>query len=89
MLESSAECHELESTRFRKGAKQAFIPNVALSRSICKDCQNNEGTINAITLEPELEQTVQASIQRTEQGSFLTIDPNLDQEILRAIGHLR
>ena len=53
------------------------------------DCQNNEGTINAITLEPELEQTVQASIQRTEQGSFLTIDPNLDQEILRAIGHLR
>ncbi len=60
---------------------------VALSRSICKEYQNNEGTINVITLDPGIEQTVQASIQRTEQGSFLTIDPNVGQEILQAIGH--
>lgn len=58
---------------------------VALSRSICKEYQNNEGTINVITLDPGIEQTIQASIQRTEQGSFLTIDPNVGQEILQAI----
>ncbi len=58
---------------------------VALARSICKEYQNNEGTINVITLDPGIEQTVQGSIQRTEQGSFLTIDPNVGQEILQAI----
>ena len=58
---------------------------VALSRSICKEYQNNEGTINVITLDPGIEQTVQSAIQRTEQGSFLTIDPNVGQEILQAI----
>jgi len=60
---------------------------VALARSICKEYQNNEGTINVITLDPGIEQTVQASIQRTEQGSFLTIDPNVGQEILQAISN--
>lgn len=60
---------------------------VALSRSICKEYQNNEGTINVITLDPGIEQTVQAAIQRTEQGSFLTIDPNVGQEILQAISN--
>lgn len=58
---------------------------VALSRAICKEYQNNEGTINVITLDPGIEQTIQASIQRTEQGSFLTIDPMVGQEILQAI----
>jgi flagellar biosynthesis protein FlhA len=60
---------------------------VALARSICKEYQNNEGTINVITLDPGIEQTVQAAIQRTEQGSFLTIDPNVGQEILQAISN--
>lgn len=60
---------------------------VSLSRSICKEYQNNEGTINVITLDPGIEQTIQASIQRTEQGSFLTIDPNVGQEILQAISN--
>jgi flagellar biosynthesis protein FlhA len=59
---------------------------VALSRTICKEYMNNEGTINVITLDPQIEQTIQASIQRTEGGSFLTLDPNMGQEILQAIG---
>ncbi|MGE0496106.1 MAG: flagellar biosynthesis protein FlhA [Vulcanimicrobiota bacterium] len=58
---------------------------VSLSRSICKEYMNNEGTINVITLDPGIEQTIQAAIQRTEQGSFLTLDPNVGQEILQAI----
>ncbi|MEW6277405.1 MAG: flagellar biosynthesis protein FlhA [Candidatus Eremiobacterota bacterium] len=58
---------------------------VALSRVICKEYMNNEGTINVITLDPQIEQVIQQSIQRTEAGSFLTLDPNTGQEILQSI----
>ncbi len=58
---------------------------VALSRTICKEYVNNEGTINVITLDPGVEQTVQAAVQRTEHGSFLTLDPNTGQLILKGL----
>jgi flagellar biosynthesis protein FlhA len=58
---------------------------VALARSICREYQNDEGTINVMTLDPVIEQTLQSAIQKTEQGSFLTIDPTTGQEILQAI----
>jgi flagellar biosynthesis protein FlhA len=59
---------------------------VALCRTICKEYMNNEGTINVIALDPQIEQTIQGSIQRTDAGSFLALDPNMGQEILQAIG---
>ncbi len=58
---------------------------VSLSRVICKEYSNNEGTINVITLDPQIEHLVQSAIQRTDMGSFLTLDPNVGQEILQAI----
>lgn len=58
---------------------------VALSRTICKEYMNNEGTINVLTLDPQIEQTIQQSIHRSETGSFLNLDPNMGQEILQAI----
>jgi flagellar biosynthesis protein FlhA len=60
---------------------------VALSRVICKEYMNNEGTISVITLDPQIEQIISSSIQRTEMGSFLTLDPNVGQEILQAISN--
>lgn len=60
---------------------------VSLSRVICKDYCNNDGTINVITLDPKIEQMIQGAIQRSELGSFLTLDPNLGQEILQAISN--
>jgi len=59
---------------------------VALSRVICKEYMNNDGIINVVTLDPQIEQIITQSIQRTELGSFLTLDPNIGQEILVAIG---
>jgi flagellar biosynthesis protein FlhA len=59
---------------------------VALSRVICKEYMNNEGVVNVITLDPQIEQMVAQSIQRTEMGSFLALDPNIGQVILQAIG---
>ncbi len=59
---------------------------VALSRVICKEYMNNEGVINVITLDPQIEQLIAQSIQRTEMGSFLALDPNMGQEVLMSIG---
>ncbi len=59
---------------------------VALSRVICKEYVNNEGVINVITLDPQIEQVIAQSIQRTEMGSFLALDPNMGQEVLGSIG---
>lgn len=58
----------------------------SLSRVICREYTNNEGMINVFTLDPQIEQVVSQSVQRTEFGSFLTLDPEVGQEILRAIG---
>lgn len=59
---------------------------VSLSRVICRDYMNNEGVINVIALDPQVEQMIAGSIQRSEVGSFLAIDPNLGQEILTRLG---
>ncbi|MCE1247193.1 MAG: flagellar biosynthesis protein FlhA [Firmicutes bacterium] len=59
---------------------------VALSRVICRDYMNNEGIINVISLDPQVEQLIAASIQRSEVGSFLALDPNLGQEVLTRLG---
>lgn len=59
---------------------------VALSRVICKEYVNNEGIINVITLDPQIEQIISQSIQRTEMGSFLALDPNMGQNVLSSVG---
>lgn len=59
---------------------------VALSRVICRDYMNNEGIINVISLDPQVEQLIAGSIQRSEVGSFLALDPNLGQEVLARVG---
>lgn len=58
----------------------------ALSRVICKEYVNNEGIINVITLDPQIEQIISQSIQRTEMGSFLALDPNMGQNVLASVG---
>jgi len=58
----------------------------ALCRVICREYQNNEGTITVITLDPELENVIAGAVQRTEYGSFLTLDPGTGQIILTSLG---
>jgi len=58
----------------------------SLARVICREYQNNEGTITVITLDPELEGIIAGAVQRTEYGSFLTLDPETGQRILQALG---
>lgn len=58
----------------------------SLARTICKDYIDNENTISCITLDPQIEQVVSQSIQRTERGSFISLDPNTGKDILTALG---
>ncbi len=58
----------------------------AMARFICREYQNNEGTITVITLDPDIENLVAGAVQRTEYGSFLTLDPDTGQIILTALG---
>ncbi len=57
----------------------------ALARVICRDLANQEGVINAVALDPQLEQLIASNIQRTEMGSFLTLDPQIGQQIIVAV----
>jgi len=56
----------------------------ALSRVIIREYVNNEGNVNVFTLDPQIEQMISQSIQRTDAGAFLALDPQVGQEILQA-----
>ncbi|MFA5865102.1 MAG: flagellar biosynthesis protein FlhA [Phycisphaerae bacterium] len=46
-----------------------------LARTICAQYQDKNNTIHCITLDPALEDTINAHIERTETGSYLTLPP--------------
>jgi flagellar biosynthesis protein FlhA len=53
----------------------------ALGRAIFKKFVTDKKP-SVVTLEPQLEQKIMDSIQRTESGSYLTLDPNTTNNIL-------
>jgi flagellar biosynthesis protein FlhA len=53
-----------------------------LARTICHPYQSPEGVITVMTLEPKLEEWVSEAIQHTDQGSYLSLEPRLAQNIL-------
>ena len=57
----------------------------ALSRQICKTYKDASGVIQVISLEPRLEQMLEASVQNTDRGPRLVIRPEL---VGRMVGRL-
>ena len=57
----------------------------ALARTICRQYQNDEGMINVITVNPSLEQRIANSVEDSDQGSYLAIDPDLVQMIFDSL----
>ena len=57
----------------------------ALSRQICKLYKDGNGVIHVISLEPKLEQMLEASLQTTDRGPRLVIRPEL---VGRMVGRL-
>ncbi|MCK8823533.1 flagellar biosynthesis protein FlhA [Fuchsiella alkaliacetigena] len=53
-----------------------------LSRQISKLYKDEEDSIYVLTLAPELEEQISNSIEHTEQGSYLSMDPNRVQQLL-------
>lgn len=57
----------------------------ALSRTICQQYKDETNTVHCITLDPQLEDTVNSYIERNERGSFLTLPPQLARQITENI----
>jgi flagellar biosynthesis protein FlhA len=57
----------------------------ALSRSITKLHQANDGKIYALTLEPHLEKTIMDSVTALESGQASGMDPRLVQKMFRSL----
>lgn len=56
-----------------------------LARSIVSTMTDDEGTLAVLTLATKIEDTIRESVQTTEKGSFLALDPNMGQKIIEAI----
>ena len=57
----------------------------ALSRSITRQYRDGEGNITVVMLSPEIEDKISHSIQHTEFESFLSVDPNWVQKVVRSV----
>ncbi|MFA6940374.1 MAG: flagellar biosynthesis protein FlhA [Clostridiaceae bacterium] len=58
---------------------------MALGRAICKDFVNEKGAIVVATLSSELESTIGKNIQKSAQGSFPIVDPDITGKIFNSI----
>jgi len=53
-----------------------------LARPITKQYQSNDGTLSVMTLDRGVEDAIEGSIQRSESGSFLALEPNVAERFL-------
>ncbi|MFZ5766031.1 MAG: flagellar biosynthesis protein FlhA [Thermodesulfobacteriota bacterium] len=58
-----------------------------LARSIVNTLADNEGTLFVLTLSTQVEDLIRESVQSSEQGSFLAIDPAMGQKIIESLQH--
>lgn len=58
----------------------------SLRRAISRQYADEEGKLPVIALDHQFEETLAAAVQRTEHGSFLSLDPQTAQKALRALG---
>ncbi|MEI8196528.1 MAG: flagellar biosynthesis protein FlhA [Phycisphaerae bacterium] len=53
----------------------------ALARTICGQHKDESNNIHCVTLDPQLEDTINSYVERNERGSFLTLPPQLARQI--------
>jgi len=56
-----------------------------LSRSITSSLTDENGSISVLTLATQIEDFIRESIQKTEHGTYLNLEPNLAQKIIESI----
>ncbi|WP_297416923.1 flagellar biosynthesis protein FlhA [Clostridium sp.] len=57
----------------------------ALARTICNQVIDEERKITVITLDPGIEKIISENVQKTSQGSFPTVNPEITTKILTSI----
>ena len=57
----------------------------ALARTICEQHRDQDNTIHAVTLDPGVEDMVNAHVERTERGSYLTLPPATANKVVSAV----
>lgn len=57
----------------------------ALSRQITNQYTDNEGKLHVVTLDPELEDKLNQSLESSEQGNYLALEPRKVQDIIEKI----
>jgi flagellar biosynthesis protein FlhA len=55
----------------------------SLARSITKPYEGEDGRLRVITLEAELEERIARCVQKSEQGSYLALEPGLLQKLIQ------
>ena len=56
-----------------------------LKRAISNQYFNNNETTSVVTLDPTVEQQIMDSVKQTEQGSYLALDPDYTQKLMRSL----
>jgi flagellar biosynthesis protein FlhA len=56
-----------------------------LRRAIVKPFLDQDDTLHVITLEPSVEETLRSSLQQTEHGTFLSLDPATANKIIGSV----
>ncbi|MCP5039733.1 MAG: flagellar biosynthesis protein FlhA [bacterium] len=56
-----------------------------LGRAITRPYLDDEGSLRVITLSPELEEKLRNGVQRTESGSFLAVDPQTIDSVVKGV----
>jgi flagellar biosynthesis protein FlhA len=58
---------------------------LSIARSICKANLAPDGSLPVITLDPAVEQVLAGSIQQTDQGAFVALEPGMATKLVRAV----
>ena len=58
----------------------------SLKRAISSKFFPPNETTSVVTLDPKLEQEIMASVKQTEQGAYLTLDPDKTKAIMKSVG---
>jgi flagellar biosynthesis protein FlhA len=56
-----------------------------LARSIVKPYMDAEGTLAVVTLDPQIDRTIQESIRQAEGGAYLSLNPLVAQQLVAGI----
>ncbi|MBU6429427.1 MAG: FHIPEP family type III secretion protein, partial [Cyanobacteria bacterium REEB65] len=58
---------------------------LALARAICKSNLAADNSLPVLTLHPQLEQALSNSIQQTDQGAFVSLEPGVASRVIQSL----